>query len=126
MKPNFTQEEKVCPECGRVFYGRKDKSFCSLNCKNRWHNRIQQKRRRYRSEIIAALTRNYQILDGLLKENKTAAQLSELEKAGFDPAFVTGHRRGDFRHDDFACFDIRFYRSDTKVFNIRRKVLIGL
>ena len=31
----------------------------------------------------------------------------------------------DSRDDDFACFDISFYRSNTKIFNIRRKRLNG-
>lgn len=121
MNPNKPQEEKVCPVCGKTFYGRKDKQFCSVGCKNRWHNRILQKRRRYQSEIVTILTRNYKILEGLLTDHRSSIALSELEKAGFDPAFVTGHRKGRHGHDDCACFDIRFYRTDTRIFDIRRK-----
>ncbi len=117
--------EGTCLQCGKPFYGRKDKQFCSISCKNRWHNQILQRQRQFRADTIAAITRNYEILEELLKDERTSASLTELEKAGFDPAFVTGYRKGSCRHDDFACFDISFYRSNTKIFNIRRKRLNG-
>ena len=122
-KPN--EEGGICLECGKSFWGRKDKQFCSISCKNRYHNRVVQERRSYRLATLSALSRNYQILDALLKDKRTSADLAELEKAGFDPAFITGHRRGSLRHDDYACFDIRFFRSDTRIFNIRRLRLNG-
>jgi len=116
-------DEGTCLECGGAFYGRKDKQFCSLGCKNRWHNRLVQERRRFRLGTLAALSRNYQILESLLKEHRTSAPLTELERAGFNPALVTGHRVGSCRHDDYSCFDISYYRSDTRIFNLRRKAV---
>ncbi len=115
------EEENTCLECGKEIYGRKDKHFCSLGCKNKWHNRQTRERRQLRMEILAALSRNYEILDALLKEERLSVTLEELEKAGFNPAFVTGHRKGLYRHDEYACFDISFYRSSTKIFNLRRR-----
>ena len=56
------EEENICRECGRAFYGRRDKNFCSLECKNRWHNRIVRERRRVRTETLAQISRNYKIL----------------------------------------------------------------
>ena len=115
------EEENICRECGRAFYGRRDKNFCSLECKNRWHNRVVRERRRVRTETLAQISRNYNILSELLAEDKNSASLQELAKAGFDPAFATGHRKGSCRHDDYSCFDISYYRSSTKVFNVRRR-----
>ena len=118
-------EEGSCLECGKPFYGRKDKHFCSLSCKNSWHNRQVREQRHMRMAVMAALTRNYDILNSLLKEERVSAELTELEKAGYDPAFVTGHRKGLYRHDEYSCFDISFYRSSTKIFNVRRKACDG-
>ncbi len=112
--------EGVCLECGAPFRGRSDKHFCSLSCKNAYHNRAQQTKRRHRSDILAVLTCNYGILEALLKEGRGSARLEELAALGFDPAYVTGHRRGRFGHNEYACFDILFCRSDTRVFNVRR------
>ena len=54
-------------------------------------------------------------------EGKTGAGLDELSELGFDPAYVTCHRRSTFRHDEYACFDIWYYRTDTRIFHLRRK-----
>lgn len=115
------EEEGECLECGAVFRGRKDKRFCSLTCKNAYHNREQQAKRHSRTETLAALTGNYKILEALLREEKSSAGLEELEKLGFKPSYITGYRHGRFGHDDCACFDIWYYRTSTRIFNIRRK-----
>ncbi len=126
MKYKTQQEgEGACLECGTVFYGRKDKQFCNASCKNRWHNRLLRERRKYRMETFAALTRNYGILEGLLKENRQSAGLAELSELGFDPDCVTGYRKGRYRHDEYSCFDISYCRSPSKVFNVRRKASGG-
>ena len=114
------EEETACLECGSAIYGRKDKHFCSPSCKNRYHNRMQRQRRDVRLETITALSRNYEILEALLKEKVTSIPLQELERMGFKPDYVTGHRKGLYRHEEFSCFDIRYYRSSTKLFNVRR------
>ena len=115
------EEEGSCLECGTVFYGRKDKQFCSIGCKNKWHNRQVREQRLRKAEIISELNRNYEVLESLLKAGRVSASLVEMEKAGFNPALVTSHRKGRYRHDEYSCFDICYYRSGTKIFNVRRK-----
>ena len=119
------ESETTCLECGTAVYGRKDKHFCSPSCKNRYHNRLQRQRRDVRIETITALSRNYEILEALLKEKTTSMPLSDLVQMGFNPEYVTGHRKGLYRHEEFACFDIRYYRSSTKIFNVRRTASDG-
>lgn len=114
------EEETTCLECGSVVYGRKDKHFCSPSCKNRYHNRLQRQQKDIRLYTITALSRNYEILEALLKEKITSMSLADLAKTGFNPDYVTGHRKGLYRHEEFSCFDIRYYRSSTKIFNVRR------
>ena len=123
MSYKIQQEEGegACLECGTVFYGRKDKQFCNAACKNKWHNRLLRERRQLRMETVAALARNYEILEGLLKANRQSAGLAELSELGFDPECITGHRKGRCRHDEYRCFDISYYRSPAKIFNVRRK-----
>jgi len=114
------EEEATCLECGGTVTGRKDKHFCSTSCKNRYHNRLQRQRRDIRLETIAALSRNYEILEALLKEKVSSMPLTDLVRIGFKPDYVTGHRKGLYRHEEFSCFDIRYYRSSSKIFNVRR------
>lgn len=118
------EEEGKCLECGTDIRGRRDKRFCSLRCKNAYNNRTQMAKRQLRARTISALTGNYAVLEALLKEGKTAARIEELSELGFDPAYVTGHRRGHFRHDEYACFDIWYFRTDTRIFNVRRKTSV--
>lgn len=122
MNNKESQEEYgICLACGAVIHGRTDKHFCSLSCKNAFHNRTLQERRRQRTKIIAALSVNYTVLEALLNKGETGARLYELSEQGFNPAYVTAHRRGRFKHDEYACFDIWYYRTDTRIFNVRRK-----
>ena len=116
------ETEGNCLECGTAISGRRDKRLCSLTCKNKYNNRTHMTRRQLRANTIAALTGNYAILEALLHEGKTGAGLEELSELGFDPAYVTSHRRGRFKHDEYACFDIWYYRTDTRIFNVRRKL----
>lgn len=120
------EEEGSCLECGTTFYGRKDKQFCSIGCKNRYHNREVRERRQIQADTVAILSHNYEILNALLRDKRVSASLDELTKAGYNPAFVTGHRKGFYRHDEYSCFDISFCRSFTKIFNLRRKEPTGL
>jgi predicted nucleic acid-binding Zn ribbon protein len=117
------EEEGRCLECGTAISGRRDKRFCSLRCKNKYNNRTQMIKRQMRARTIAALTGNYAVLEALLNAGKTGAGLDELSELGFDPAYVTCHRRSTFRHDEYACFDIWYYRTDSRIFNVRRKPL---
>ena len=119
------EEEGNCLECGTAISGRRDKRFCSLSCKNKYNNRAQMAKRQLRAQTIAALTGNYAILEALLKEKITSMSLADLVKTGFNPEYVTGHRKGLYRHEEFACFDIRYYRSSTKIFNVRRTASDG-
>lgn len=126
VKYNIQNEgEGACLECGTVFYGRKDKHFCNASCKNKWHNRLLRERRKYRMETVSVLARNYEILEGLLKEGRQSAGLAELSELGFEPDYVTGHRKGRCRHDEYSCFDLCYYRSATRIFNLRRKAPAG-
>ena len=83
--------EGVCLECGAPFRGRSDKHFCSLSCKNAYHNRAQQTRRRHRSDILAVLTCNYGILEALLKEGRGSASARPRSAA---PPTATAHLLG--------------------------------
>ena len=120
----YNEEEGTCLQCGTTIRGRRDKQFCSLTCKNAFHNGVLMTKRQQRAKIVATLTGNYHILEALLKEGKTGAGLDELFELGFDPAYVTEHRRGKFRHDEYACFDIWYFRTDTLIFNVRRIVSV--
>ena len=114
------KSESSCLECGDSLQGRKDKKFCCLSCKNSYNNRKYQELRRYRADIMSRLSRNYEILESLLTSGARGAMLEDLACDGFDACCITGSRKYA-RHLECSCFDISFYRTDSRIFNIRRR-----
>lgn len=120
MKYNTDKEACSCLECGESLYGRKDKQFCSPECKNKFNNRRMSCIRRCKTAILAALTRNYEILDMLIKAKISSIDLEALSEMGFNDKTITGQAAGLHRHQEYSCFDICYYKSETKIFGIRR------
>lgn len=118
-----SKEIRYCLECGAELQGRKGKKFCNLVCKNRYNNRKSQTIRKYRSDIMSRLSRNYEILESLLMENMSCAGMDELHKLGFDDECFTGRKRGFRGNDRRSCFDISYNSSSRRIFNIERKDL---
>lgn len=109
-----------CLECGAILYGRPDKKFCNVSCKNKYNGRLRYRTTRVKNRIVGILMRNHDILSRMEDEGRTCAELCDLAIEGFVPSCITGHRRGRYNHDEYACFDFRFYLSGTRLFNLHR------
>lgn len=110
----------VCLECGdRIRYGRTDKKFCCDSCRTKYNNEQIKASRKYKRRILALLSRNYEILDGLLKSDVDAIDLIELEGQGFSPGVVTSYHKVN-KHDEYTCFDIKYIMTATKVCSIKK------
>lgn len=113
-------DRPLCLECGEeIEYGRHDRKFCCQECKNRYHNRQHHYRRTVHLRIIGILNKNYEILNRLLMADVTSINLGDLSQMGYNPGFVTSCRkvRG---HEECRCFDIRYFSTATRIFNIER------
>lgn len=114
---------RECLECGAALYGRKDRQFCSQNCKNHYHNKLARNFRRCHDEVFTKISRNYKVLEILLKNKITSAPIEDLRLYGFDDSCVTGYRKttgGSCHHEQYRCFDIVYFMTSLKVFGIRR------
>ena len=110
----------VCLECGdKIKYGRTDKKFCSDDCRNRHHNEKQKESRAYRRKVLAILAKNYDLLDALIKMGVDSADFANLVTLGFTPDVVTFCHRSR-RHDDYACFDIKYKMSESRIYSISK------
>lgn len=109
-----------CLWCGEELVGRPEKKFCSLACKNAWNNNRNSDNRLMRNRIMTAIMVNYRILERVLNANNSSIELRTAEDLGFRPSYITGYRRTYGRHDELSCFDIRYYQTATRLFNIRR------
>ena len=109
-----------CLECGdAILYGRPDKKFCCESCKNRWHNRLEKASRTYKVKVKASLSRNYEVLNDLLKIGIHRMNLYELRSMGYDPQFVTAAIPVGKRME-YMCYDIRFRQTPVQVSNITK------
>jgi len=117
----YKQEDNCsCLECGKEIYGRPDKKFCSEVCKNSFHNRKYYDYKKKQNSTITSLNRNHEILVSLIRMGKTTINLLDLTDLGFNPRYITGCSKVRSRHFENRCYDIAYYISETKIFNIHR------
>ena len=114
------EDRNKCLECGRALYGRPDKKFCNTSCKNRFNARIHTRERQVRNKTINVLLHNHRILEDLLEKGVTSADLDDLTYNGFVPSCITGCRKGRYRHDEISCFELRYYQSENRIFNLHK------
>ena len=120
----YVRREKrmpVCLECGdKIKYGRSDKKFCCEDCKNRHNNKMAKFSRANRRKVMAMLSRNYAILEQLIKSGIKSVEVTDLISEGFVPDCVTGFHKNRFQSDEFSCFDIKYKMTDSRVYSISK------
>lgn len=120
----YVRKEKtvsVCLECGdRIRYGRSDKKFCCDECKNRHYNNLAKGSRAYRRRIMGRLSRNYSLLEQILRAGEEAAPLADMIEAGFSPDSMTGFHKFRCRTDEYWCFDIKYRMTDSRIYSISK------
>ena len=110
----------VCLECGdRIRYGRSDKKFCCEDCRTRYYNELSKKSRVFKRRTLSSLSRNYSILDHLIKSNVDSVDLMSLTSLGFIPYLMTSYRKFG-KHDECGCFDIRYIMTPTRIYSISK------
>jgi len=110
----------VCLECGhKIRYGRTDKKFCCESCRTRYNNAQIKAGRAYRRRIMKAIAGNYDILDRLLRAGVTSVDLFEIVNLGFALDVMTSHRKVR-RHDECACFDIKYIMTPSRISGITK------
>lgn len=119
MSYDIKEDRSACLECGKELYGRADKKFCNASCKNRYHNRTMEDRRKMIQRMMTDLSSNYAILEKLLNTGIRVINLCDAEALGFRASIITGYSRTK-GHNEFRCFDIRYCQSPTRIFNIKR------
>ncbi len=120
MSTEEGKRERVCQECGRVIpRGRKDKRFCSATCKNRWHYREEGWLKGVKTKIVRTLDRNRAILDKLLQEGVTSIEIPDLAQMGYNFDCVTSYHKVR-NHDEYRCYDIKYYMSGSRIFKLER------
>ena len=121
MEYGKTLEQKTrCLECGEeIIYGRKDKKFCSEECRNSHHNRHHRSLRNYRRMVTGILDRNYEILEEMVRSGIRAIWVADAIALGFNPAYVTSFRKHGKR-SMCHCYDICYVTTDNRMTSISK------
>ncbi|MBR5562868.1 MAG: hypothetical protein IKW11_01415 [Bacteroidales bacterium] len=110
----------VCLECGdKIRYGRTDKKFCCDECRMKYHHEQVKSSKTYKRRILSMLSRNYDILENLIRSGVESVDLLELEGLGFIPGVVTSYLKVN-KHDEYTCFDIKYIMTPTRVTGIKK------
>lgn len=118
--PNRNDDRPVCLECGgEISYGRRDKKFCCERCRNSWNNHKYHSIRAVRLRVLGALDRNYTVLDKLLQLGVHSMAFVDLAQMGYNKEFMTSCQKVG-GHEEFRCFDIKYRRSDSRIYRIER------
>lgn len=82
----------LCVICDSKLFGRSDKRFCTLKCKNKYHAELRKNNRSVSRETLKVLFKNYQVLTSLCAENCSRYKISKLvlQRKGFDFETVSG------------------------------------
>jgi predicted nucleic acid-binding Zn ribbon protein len=83
--------KRNCVVCQKLIYGRTDKVFCSIECKNHYHRVYKKEKKTVTFNIDAILTKNYQIIAGMMPPGVFKIKISklDLERVGFLPNYYT-------------------------------------
>ncbi|MGM9734900.1 MAG: hypothetical protein ACI3ZL_00655 [Candidatus Cryptobacteroides sp.] len=110
----------LCLECGdKISYGRADKKFCCESCKVRYYNNMAKTGRTYRRRVISCITKNYNILEELVKSGVESIALVDIIGLGFMPGIMTAHSRSRGR-EEYSCFDIKYIMTPTRLYSISK------
>ncbi len=120
MEEPLSEDRRTCPVCGKQLpAGRSDMRFCSVECKNRYHNLRGGRYRNYRVRVMNALDRNHAILERMLQQGIRSIDKFNMLSLGFIPEYCSSccRIRG---HLEYTCFDIRYHVSDSRIWGIER------
>jgi len=73
-----------CLECGNPVYGRSDKKFCDVDCRNAYNNNVQRDHEIYITSVNKSLRKNRKILKNLSPIGKSTIRKEILDALGYD------------------------------------------
>jgi hypothetical protein len=104
---------KTCFACNRKVTGRTDKKFCSIPCKNDYHNSQKVKLGQAERYMLSAMRKNRMILEKLKINEPVEKPVSYLENMGFDRSGLSGLILNDDKSVQTTCYDYALVLRDN-------------
>lgn len=105
----------VCLFCSKPLFGRADKKYCDVQCKNSFHNEHLKKKPSSQTKILQQILQNRIHYELLLGEGvKKEISYQDLENLGVDINFFT-HVKKLPGIEIRCCFEFALFLSEQKV-----------
>ena len=118
-------QQRKCPICKEKITGRRDKIYCSLNCKSiaQYEKRLTEDK--FYLKVDKQLKINRKILKRYNRTGMTSLRREVLYKEGFDPNFFTHYWKNKNGEVYLFCYDFGFFKlTDNKGNEPKEKYLI--
>ena len=114
-----------CIVCNKPLKGRKDKKYCSLDCKNSYHLNMRYKMRNVIRPVDRLLHRNLEILNELWQEAGTLkfiVAIHRLERKGFKFNYYTSSYQNLKGKYYFYVYNFKWMKfGDEQVMIVKRQ-----
>ena len=109
------EEKRVCPVCGDIITGRKDKKFCSDQCRNIFNNEKFNVRTNYNyiRNVNRVLKKNRDILAKLNPDGKRKIHRDKLTELGFNFEYITRTYTTQKGSTYLFCYDFGYLPLDN-------------
>ena len=115
-------KKTLCPICGTSFLGRRDKKFCSDNCRAISHQAEKQNQAPIIKQINTILKKNRDLLIKLNTTGKITLFEDQLLKKGFDMQYYTHSFTTKTGRTYYFCYDEGYaFLEDGRVLLVRQK-----
>lgn len=116
------KKTRKCPVCGDSYQGRRDKRFCSDQCRANFNNDKKRETEGYIQEINSILRKNRRILKSINPQGKSTVKTEYLELQGFDFRFFTTYFKTQSGKIYFFCYEFGYLKlEEEKVLVINRQ-----
>ena len=101
---------RACPQCGEIIYGRSDKKFCDDGCRNLHINKLNSDTTNYVRNVNNTLRKNRRILEQLVAENATKIPWQALALGGFNFSYCTHVKTTKEGKTYYYCYEYGYER----------------
>lgn len=113
--------DRKCLICSKQLFGRIDKVFCDITCKNHYHSEIRRTTRTIMSETFKIINKNWQIITSLMTEKAYRFKTKKLtlQRLGFDFNTITSYNM-QLNKITFGLYNYEFYFGQNDTITITR------
>ena len=106
---------KKCLECGDYLVGRRDKKFCTDNCRSSYNNKLYQESNYLIRSINKTLRKNRQILSKLEKDGKSKVEKYLLLSMGFSFKYHTKVLKNKMGSPVTYCYEFGYIEQGDEI-----------